>query len=58
MKEYSLNIKITYNNFDLNKSRIYAKNRHKSGIYRLINIITNESYIRHSNNLTNTLRMY
>jgi group I intron endonuclease len=49
---------ITYSNLDLNKSRVYAENKRKSGIYRLNNLITGKSYVGSSKNLNKRLRSY
>src|ERR1700721_2830111 len=49
---------ITYSNLDLNKSRVYAENKRKSGIYRLNNLITGKSYVGSSVNLAGRLNIY
>ena len=49
---------IIYDNSLLNKYNILSENKGKSGIYRWINKINNESYIGSSVNLTNRFRRY
>nr|YP_009750553.1 GIY-YIG endonuclease [Tolypocladium cylindrosporum]QIJ60558.1 GIY-YIG endonuclease [Tolypocladium cylindrosporum] len=47
-----------YDNLLLNKSIIFNQNKNKSGIYRWVNKINNESYIGSSINLTIRLKVY
>ncbi len=49
---------IIYENSLLNKKNIYKDNKNKSGIYRWINRITNDSYIGSSNNLTRRFQVF
>jgi GIY-YIG catalytic domain/NUMOD1 domain len=49
---------LTYNNLEECKSSILKENKGKSGVYRLINRISHESYIGSSINITNRLRKY
>lgn len=60
IKKNDLKLKpiITYDNLLQNKLLLYGENRNKSGIYRWVNIITNENYIGSTNNLTNRLKVY
>lgn len=52
-------MKITsYSNLIENKKLIYKENRDKIGVYRLVNIITNKSYIGSSINLSKRFVMY
>ena len=49
----------TYSNFETaNKKLIYKENKHKSGIYRWTNKITNDTYIGNAINLSARLRQY
>lgn len=47
-----------YDNLISNKQIIYSDNKGKSGIYRLINKVTNNSYIGSSNNIGTRLKTY
>lgn len=49
---------IIYNNSLLNKYNVLSENKGKSGIYRWVNKINNESYVGSSVNLTNRFRRY
>jgi group I intron endonuclease len=49
---------LTYNNVDIDKSRVYEENRNKSGVYRLVNKINGKSYIGSSVNLSRRFRIY
>ena len=49
---------IIYENSLLNKKNIYKDNKDKSGIYRWINKITNESYIGSSHNFTRRFQVF
>lgn len=49
---------IIYLNSYLNKPDAIKENRGKSGVYRWINIINNESYVGSSSNLGNRFRRY
>lgn len=49
---------IIYNNSLLNKYNVLSENKGKSGIYRWVNNINNESYVGSSVNLTNRFRRY
>jgi hypothetical protein len=49
---------IVYNNCLINKTDILKNNKNKIGIYRWVNIITNESYVGSSINITKRLRKY
>jgi hypothetical protein len=49
---------IVYDNSLLNKSNVLKENKNKSGIYRLVNKINDESYVGSSINLTNRFRRY
>jgi hypothetical protein len=46
---------ITYSNALLSKINALENNKYKSAIYRWINIITGESYVGRSKNLTDRL---
>lgn len=50
--------RIRYNNAWLNKSNVLKENKGKSGVYRWVNKLSNETYIGSSVNLTNRLGMY
>jgi group I intron endonuclease len=50
--------RIIYNNSWLNKSNVLKENRGKSGVYRWVNKLNNETYIGSSINLTNRLGEY
>lgn len=49
---------IVYDDSLLNKYNVLIENKDKSGIYRWVNKINNESYVGSSVNLTNRLRRY
>jgi group I intron endonuclease len=49
---------ITYANIDKNKPIIYNNNRNKSGISRLVNLISGKSYVGSAINLNNRFRFY
>jgi len=49
---------IIYNNSLLNKYNVLSENKDKSGIYRWVNKINDESYVGSSINLTNRFRKY
>lgn len=49
---------IIYDNSFLNKHNVLNENKGKSGIYRWVNKISNESYVGSSVNLTNRFRRY
>lgn len=48
----SFNPVITYNNADLDKSRIIEDNRNKVGVYRWVNVIYNKAYVGSSTKLS------
>lgn len=50
--------KILYSNGEKDKYSIYKDNKNKSGVYRWNNLVTGESYIGSSANLTNRFRDY
>lgn len=47
-----------YLNADLNKERIILENKDKAGVYQFINLLTGESYVGSSTNLSRRLRQY
>lgn len=49
---------IKYGSMSKNKSCILRENKGKVGIYRLINTITNKSYVGSSTNIGNRLKKY
>jgi excinuclease UvrABC nuclease subunit len=49
---------VTYSNAYIDKSNILKENRGKSGIYRWVNKLHNDSYVGSSIDLTNRLRLY
>lgn len=49
---------VTYDNFYVDKSKIYKKNKIKSGIYRLNNLVTGKSYVGSSKDLSNRFSTY
>nr|YP_009268560.1 hypothetical protein [Beauveria caledonica]AMD61824.1 hypothetical protein [Beauveria caledonica] len=53
-----IKIYITYHNILLEKSKIFKDNKGKSGIYRWVNKINNDTYIGSSVDLTSRLRKY
>ena len=59
-RSFSSNFKpiFIYKNSLLNKPNVLKENKDKSGIYRWVNTINNESYIGSSINLSNRLRKY
>lgn len=50
--------KITYNNILDNKSIILKNNKNKSGVYKFSNVITNESYVGSSSNISKRFSRY
>jgi group I intron endonuclease len=57
IKEKIIPIK-TYFDVCTDKTQIYKENRHKSGVYRWYNMITKESYVGSSVNLTDRMYSY
>jgi hypothetical protein len=57
---YSNNIipVVSYSNADKDKFIVYKENKNKSGIYRWNNLVTGDSYVGSSINLTNRLINY
>ncbi len=49
---------VTYDNILLNKSVIFNENKGKSGIYRWVNKINNESYVGSAIDITKRLKVY
>ena len=49
---------ITYSNAYVDKSSILKENRGKSGVYRWVDKLNNDSYIGSSIDLTNRFRLY
>jgi hypothetical protein len=49
---------IIYKNFLLHKHNVLKENKDKSGVYKLINRINNESYVGSSTNISKRLREY
>jgi len=47
-----------YLNSDINKKEIIEDNKSKSGVYQFINLLTGESYVGSSINLSSRLRQY
>ena len=47
-----------YSNADLNKNLIILENKDKAGIYQFTNLLTGESYIGSSTNLSIRFRQY
>jgi hypothetical protein len=49
---------IIYPNTDLNKEKIILDNKDKAGIYQFINLLTGDSYVGSSINLSKRFRQY
>ena len=49
---------VSYLNLDIDKSLIFKKNKGKSGIYRINNLVKGKSYVGSSKDLSNRLRAY
>jgi len=47
-----------YPNADLDKERIILENKDKAGVYQFINLLTGDSYVGSSTNLSRRLRQY
>jgi hypothetical protein len=47
-----------YPNAELDKEKIFLENKDKAGVYQFINLLTRESYVGSSINLSNRLRLY